>query len=76
MKRLAGMVKPCSQCWMKLMMWPYGGLGSRSVAGGTIHAGGCPSMFGASWPPFTSSFRANYVTVERFHSSGPSTWIG
>jgi hypothetical protein len=61
---------------MKLTTYPYGGLGSRSVAGGTIHAAGCPSTFGESWPPFTSSLRANLVTVERFHGSGSNTVIG
>jgi hypothetical protein len=37
---------------------------------------GYPSTFGASWPPFTSSFRVNCVTIDRFHGSGGSTWIG
>jgi hypothetical protein len=52
-----------------------GGLGSRSVAGGTIHAAGCPSTFGASWPPFTSSLKTNLITIERLHGSGSSTVI-
>jgi hypothetical protein len=50
-------------------------LGSRSVAGRTIHAAGCPSTFGASWPPFKSSLKANLVTVERLHGSGSTTVI-
>jgi hypothetical protein len=41
----------------------------------TIHARGCPSTFGANWPPFSSSCSANSVTVERGHGSGSSTWI-
>jgi hypothetical protein len=61
---------------MKLTMKLYGGVGSRSVARGTIHAAGYPSTFGASWPPFTSSLRANLVIVERFYGSGSSTVIG
>jgi hypothetical protein len=36
---------------------------------------GCPSTFGASWPPFSSSCSANSVTVERCHGNGSSTWI-
>jgi hypothetical protein len=36
---------------------------------------GCPSTFGASWLPFTSSLKANRVTVERFHGSGSTTMI-
>jgi hypothetical protein len=61
---------------MKLTTKPGGGLGSRSVAGGTIHAVGCPSMFGTSWPAFTSSLKANLVTVERGHDSGSITVMG
>jgi hypothetical protein len=33
-------------------------------------------MFGASWPPFTSSIKENGVIVEWFHGSGSSTVIG
>jgi hypothetical protein len=61
---------------MKLTTYPYGGLGSQSIAGGTIHTAGCSSTFGTSWPPFMSSFRANLVTVERLHDSGSSTVMG
>jgi hypothetical protein len=39
----------------------------------TIHVVGCPSTFGASWPPFSSSCSANAVTVERGHGSGSIT---
>jgi hypothetical protein len=76
MKLLAGVVKPRSWCRMKLTTKPNDGLGSRSAADGTIHVGSCPSTFGASWQPFTSSFSAKSVTVERCHGSGSSTWIG
>jgi hypothetical protein len=41
-----------------------------------IHAGGCPSTFGASWLAFTSSLKANLVTVERGHGSGSITVMG
>jgi hypothetical protein len=75
MKRFAGAAKPHSWWRMKLTMQLNGGLGSRSATGGTIHAGGCPSTFGASWPPFTSSLKANRVTVERLHGSGSTTVI-
>jgi hypothetical protein len=51
-------------------------LGSRSAAGGTIHAGGCPSTFAVSWPAFTSSLKANLVTVERGHGSASITVMG
>jgi hypothetical protein len=61
---------------MKLTTYPYGGFGSRSVVGGTIHAVDCSSTFSASWPPFTNSLRANLVTVERFHGSRYNTVIG
>jgi hypothetical protein len=50
-------------------------LGSRSFTGGTTHAAGYPSTFGASWPLFTSSLKANLVTVERLHGSGSNTVI-
>jgi hypothetical protein len=40
-----------------------------------MHDMGCPSTFGASWPPFTSSLKANLVTVEQLHGSGSSTLI-
>jgi hypothetical protein len=33
-------------------------------------------MFGASWPPFMSSLRANLVTVEWLHGSGSNIMIG
>jgi hypothetical protein len=33
-------------------------------------------MFGASWPPFMSSLRANLITVEQLHGSRSSTVIG
>jgi hypothetical protein len=45
-------------------------LGSRSVAGGSIHAAGCPSSFATSWPAFTSSLRANLVAVKHGHGNG------
>jgi hypothetical protein len=32
-------------------------------------------MFGASWPPFKSSLKANRVTVERLNGSGSTTMI-
>jgi hypothetical protein len=76
MKRLAGALKPRSCSRTKLTMYPYGGLGSRSDAGGTIHAGGAPSMFGASNPPFTSSFRENGVTVDQVQGRGSNTTMG
>jgi hypothetical protein len=60
----------------KLATYPYGGLGSRSDAGGTIHVGGVPSTFGASSPPLTSSCRAKGVTIERGQGEGSSTTIG
>jgi hypothetical protein len=37
---------------------------------------GCPSTFGVSCPPFTSSCRANSVAVDRVHGRGSSTTIG
>jgi hypothetical protein len=39
-------------------------LGSRSVAGESIHAAGRPSSFAASWPAITNSLRASLVAVE------------
>jgi hypothetical protein len=51
-------------------------IGSRSAASGTIHAGGCPSTFSASWPPFSSSCSANSVTVEQGHGNGSITVMG
>jgi hypothetical protein len=48
-------------------------LGSRSLAGGSIHAGGCPSSFAASWPAFNGSLRANLVAVERGDGNGSIT---
>jgi hypothetical protein len=54
-------------------MYPYGRLGSRSVAGGSIHAVGRPSSFAASWPAVTNSLRASLVTVERGHDSRSMT---
>jgi hypothetical protein len=76
MKWLAGVVKPhlCSRT--KLTTYPYGGLGSRSDAGGTIHAGGAPSTFGASSPPFTSSFKASGITNDEVQDRGSSTMMG
>jgi hypothetical protein len=47
-------------------------LGSRSAVGGTIHAGRCPSTFGASWPPFTSSFRASPSPSSGATTAGPA----
>jgi hypothetical protein len=76
MKRLAGALKPRSCSRTKLTTYPYGGLGSRSDAGGTIHARGTPSTFGASSPPLTSSFRANGITDERGQDKGSNTTIG
>jgi hypothetical protein len=58
---------------MKLTTYPNGGLGSRSLAGGSIHAAGRPSSFTASWPADTSSLRANRVAVERGHDNGSMT---
>jgi hypothetical protein len=55
---------------MKLTTYPCGGLGSRSVAGGSIHAAGRPSSFVDSWPAVTNSLRASLVAVERGHGSG------
>jgi hypothetical protein len=40
-----------------------------------IHAGGCPSTFGASWPLFTSSLKAYRLTIEQLHGSGSTTVI-
>jgi hypothetical protein len=65
MKRLAGAMKPRSCCLTKLTMYPYDRLGSQFDAGGTIHAGDTPSTFGASNSPFTNSFRANDITIDR-----------
>jgi hypothetical protein len=76
MKRLAGAVKPRSCSRTKLTTYPYDGLGSRSDTGGTIHAGDAPSTFGARSSPFTSSFRANGVTVDRVQGRGSNTTIG
>jgi hypothetical protein len=36
---------------------------------------GCPSTFSVNWPPFTSSLKANLITVERLHGSGSTTVI-
>jgi hypothetical protein len=33
-------------------------------------------MFGTSCPPFTSSRKANSVTVDRVHNKGSSTTMG
>jgi hypothetical protein len=55
---------------MKLTTYPNDGLGSRSLAGGSIHAGGRPSSLAANWPTVTSSLRANLVAIERDHGSG------
>jgi hypothetical protein len=44
-------------------------VGLPALTGGSIHAGGCPSSFAASWPAFTSSLRANLVAVERGHDN-------
>jgi hypothetical protein len=41
-----------------------------------IDADGAPSTFGASCPPFTSSYRANSIAVDRVHGRGSSTTIG
>jgi hypothetical protein len=51
-------------------------LGSRSLAGGSIHAAGHPSSFAASWPAVTSSLKANLVAVERGHGNGSMTVMG
>jgi hypothetical protein len=51
-------------------------LGSLSDAGGSIHTGYIPSPVGTSNPPFTSSFSASGITVERDHGIGSSTRIG
>jgi hypothetical protein len=48
---------------------PVRRVGSRSVAGGSIHAAGRPSLFAASWPAVTNSLRATLVAVERGHGS-------
>jgi hypothetical protein len=37
---------------------------------------GAPSTFGVSCPPFTSSRKANSVTVDRVHDRGSNTTIG
>jgi hypothetical protein len=58
---------------MKLTTYPNGGLGSRSLADGSIHAGGHPSSFATNWLAVTSSLRANLVAVERGHGSGSVT---
>jgi hypothetical protein len=55
---------------MKLTTYPCGGLGSRSVTGGSIHAAGRLSSFAASWPAVTNLLRASLVAVERGHDSG------
>jgi hypothetical protein len=55
---------------MKLTTYPCGGLGSRSVAGGSIHAAGRPSSFAANWPAVTNSLRASLIAVEHGHDSG------
>jgi hypothetical protein len=51
-------------------------LGTRSLSDGTIHSAGCPSTFAASWPPDTSRFRDNVVTVERSHAGGSMMVMG
>jgi hypothetical protein len=56
-----------------LTTYPNGGLGSRSLAGGSIHAGGRPSSFATSWPAVTNSLRASIITIERGHGSGSIT---
>jgi hypothetical protein len=48
-------------------------VGSRSLTDGSMHAGGCPSSFAASWPAVTNSLRASLVAVERGHGSGSIT---
>jgi hypothetical protein len=58
---------------MKLTTYPNGGLGFRSLVGGSIHAGGRPSSFAASWPAVTNSLRASLVAVERGHDSKSMT---
>jgi hypothetical protein len=58
---------------MKLTTYPNGGLGSRSLAGGSIYARGRPSSFAASWPAVTNSLRASLVAAERGHGSGSIT---
>jgi hypothetical protein len=50
-----------------------GGLGTQSLAGGSIHSAGCPSTFAASWPPVTNKFRDSLVAVERGHAGGSMT---
>jgi hypothetical protein len=60
----------------KLTTYPYGGLGSRSVTGGSIHATVRPSSFAASWPAVTSSLRASLVALERGHGSGSKMVMG
>jgi hypothetical protein len=52
------------------------GLGFPSDAGGTIHAGYGPLPVGVNWPPFTSSFSASGVTIDRGHGKGSSIRIG
>jgi hypothetical protein len=44
-----------------------------SATGGTIHAGYRPLPAGINSPPFTSSFIASGVTVDRCHGWGSST---
>jgi hypothetical protein len=51
-------------------------LGSRSLAGGSIHAAGHPSSFAASWPAVTSSLKANLVAVERGQGNRSMTVMG
>jgi hypothetical protein len=48
-------------------------LGSRSLAGGSIHVVVYPSSFAANWPAVTSSLRASLVAVERGHGNGSMT---
>jgi hypothetical protein len=58
---------------MKLTTYPNDGLASRSLAGGSIHAGGRLSSFAASWAAVTNSLRASLVAVERGHDSRSMT---
>jgi hypothetical protein len=51
-------------------------LGSRSVAGGSIHTAGRLSSFAASWPAVTNSLRASLIAVEHGHGNGSIMVMG
>ena len=68
MKRPAGTPNPRSWKETKLTMYPGGGDGAASPAGG-IHSGRCLSVRGRSKPSPTRSSRSLAVTVERGHGS-------